>query len=518
MKRHFAYIRVSTAKQGDGSSLQEQRRAIEAYALKHGLTISAWFEEKETAAKQGRTVFTRMLARLAKREAEGLIIHKIDRSARNLKDWASLGDLIDSGIDVQFAHESMDMKSRGGRLAADIQAVVAADYIRNLRDEVIKGLRGRLNQGLYPFAAPVGYLDRGKGQIKDVDPVQAPLVREAFALYASGTIGLKALRAEMKRRGLTTPRSRQPLSLNGISKMLSNPFYIGIIRIRKTGTTYQGKHEPLVTKAVFDRVQEVLKGKLVIRVLKHDFIFRRIVNCAGCGYHLIGERHKGRYVYYRCQTAGCPPTYIREEILDDAVQTELQFLRWSTEEQQSVRMRATALLADAATSLDEMRAALRLQIGKCDEHLARLTDAYLEGAIERDLFENRKLNVLNNRRSLLDRLENLTEDDLPVNKALEYLELGNAAYIGYKNGINPEKRAMLETVTSNFEVSQKKPMIALKSPWQELANFRKSQLGAPSPSTPRNTAMQLLDIALVVAKAERRAAIEREQRARRTSA
>ena len=62
MKTHYAYIRVSTVKQGEkGSSLQEQRAAIEAYAQRLGLTISEWFEEQETAAKLGRPVFTRML-------------------------------------------------------------------------------------------------------------------------------------------------------------------------------------------------------------------------------------------------------------------------------------------------------------------------------------------------------------------------------------------------------------------------------------------------------------------------
>ena len=73
----------------------------------------------------------------------------------DIKDWANLGELIDGGVEVHFANESIDINSRGGRLYADIQAVVAADYIRNLRDEVKKGLYGRLKQGLYPMPAPV---------------------------------------------------------------------------------------------------------------------------------------------------------------------------------------------------------------------------------------------------------------------------------------------------------------------------------------------------------------------------
>jgi site-specific DNA recombinase len=157
MTQFFAYIRVSTVKQGErGSSLQEQRSAIETFARRHDLAISQWFEEKETAAKRGRRFFSGMLAALEAGEADGVIMHKIDRSARNLRDWSDLGELIDRGIAVHFAHESVDLNSRGGRLSADIQAVVAADYIRNLRDEVRKGFFGRLKQGLYPLPAPVG--------------------------------------------------------------------------------------------------------------------------------------------------------------------------------------------------------------------------------------------------------------------------------------------------------------------------------------------------------------------------
>lgn len=79
MKNVYGYIRVSTVKQGLGVSLQEQKEAIVRYAEKHDLTIVEWFEELETAAKQGRTLFTKMMALLQKGKVNGVIIHKIDR-------------------------------------------------------------------------------------------------------------------------------------------------------------------------------------------------------------------------------------------------------------------------------------------------------------------------------------------------------------------------------------------------------------------------------------------------------
>src|ERR1700730_7209411 len=202
-KGYFSYTRVSTVRQGQtGTSLSEQRQAIQSYADRWNLRIVREFEEKETAAKSGRPVFLQMIKQLKSRKADGVIIHKIDRSARNLGDWATLGEMIDRGFEVHFANERLDLESRGGRLSADIQAVVAADFIRNLRQEVLKGITGRLKQGLYPMPAPTGYIDKGPAVPKEVDPIQGPLVRKAFKLYATGAWGINALVEEMFVTGL----------------------------------------------------------------------------------------------------------------------------------------------------------------------------------------------------------------------------------------------------------------------------------------------------------------------------
>ena len=119
MKRCFAYIRVSTVKQGEGVSLEAQQEAITRFASQHNLVIAQWFEEKQTAAKRGRPVFNRMLTELKKRRADGAIFHKIDRSTRNFEDWDRIGKLAEAGIGIHFATESLDFASRGGRLAAD---------------------------------------------------------------------------------------------------------------------------------------------------------------------------------------------------------------------------------------------------------------------------------------------------------------------------------------------------------------------------------------------------------------
>lgn len=308
-KTFIAYTRVSTQKQGiQGVLFGEQRRAINNYAKQRRLRISNWYEEFATAAKQGRPVFDTAIKQLEQDQGEtGLLLHKIDRGARNLRDWASIGELLDQGIEVRFAHEDIDLWTRGGRLTADIQAVIAADYIRNLREEVQKGINGRLDQGLYPFKAPRGYQDCGRGKVKRPDPIMAPIVVLAFHLYATGQYSLNDLRQELATRGLTTA-SGAPLGAGALAKLLHNPFYKGVIVVR--GHSRPGKHQPLITNALFAHVQELLLHRRPKRRRKHRFKFSQNLRCTTCNRFLIGEKQKV-YVYYRCHA--CRGVCIRED-------------------------------------------------------------------------------------------------------------------------------------------------------------------------------------------------------------
>ncbi len=433
-----------------------------------------------------------MLQGLEAGKASGVVIHKIDRSARNLRDWADLGDLIDRGVEVHFAHESLDLHSRGGRLSADIQAVVAADFIRNLRQEVVKGIYGRLKQGLYPFEAPIGYRNMGKGKPKEIDPIQGPLVRQAFELYASGEYNFDQLRTEMHRRGLRG-RGGCAISLNTFTAILNNPFYIGLIHIRRNGQTFQGVHQPLISKALFDRTQAVLRGNRPLASgYKNDFRFRRMIRCGGCGTHLIGERAKGRYVYYRCHKPACGPVCLKEEVVEDAFLETFSRLRLEPGDVRDVRDIVDDIRGVDVEAAQERTVALDLQIAKCEDRLSRLTDVLIDGAIDKDAYEAKKVELLRERRDLLDKRKNLGREPSFTDTILKNLELAETAYLRYKNGIDAEKRDLVVEVTSNFSGSGNKPAITLKSPFQEVVNWQVSKTGAPCRDDFRTRTRKLL--------------------------
>ena len=481
MKQLFAYIRVSTAKQGQGVSLQEQRAAIERYATRTGIQIIQWFEERKTAAKTGRPEFARMVKLLRAGKAAGVVMHKIDRSTRNYRDWADIDEMIESGIDVHFANDDLDLRSRGGRLAADIQVAVAVDYIRNLREEALKGILGRLKQGYLPHGAPIGYLDRGAGKAKAIDPVKGPLVRQLFELYATGACALRSVTAEAERLGLRN-RAGNPLRLTQIQEMLRNPFYVGVIRSVRHGL-FPGAHEPIVPHAVFDRVQEVLDGKFVRRTKRFTFSFRRLLKCKTCGRSLVGSERKG-FVYYRCQTISCPTTSIREDAIDGAFRDLFDRLTLTEAEATPAEQQIGALTANNAELLESRRRALQDALSASAARSQRLTDLLIDGKIESDAHDERRNALVMERHRLDDELASISGEQM-TDIALQILGLAKTASNLYKTGNCDQKRQLIEIIVSDCTATGKNLDFSLHEPFATLLNRAAQQSCGPYWYTPR---------------------------------
>lgn len=455
MKKYYGYIRVSTNKQDKSASPEAQKEAILAYANQNGFEIVQWFREAKTAAKRGRPLFTTIIKSLKRGEANGLIIHKLDRSARNAEDWLQIGRLVDAGVDVQFVVEKLDLTSRSGRLTADMLAVIAADFIRNLREETRKGLDFRLNQGIYPFKAPIGYLDNGGGKLKTIDPLRGPLVKRAFELYASGQYSIRALQAEMQRLGLRTDSGKQ-LSKGCIEKMLSNPFYTGVMRIRRSGLTFRGLHKPLISTTIFETVQDVKAGKAVKKVTRHNHTYRGLFRCQGCGNSMIGERQKG-HVYYRCQQTNCPTNCIREKgliaatfaLLDQVELPENAIAEIEAAVEKWVSKPSGTVGLQAAT----------LQFRQLEGRLEQLTDALIDRLIDKETFNCRKEAMLIEQAALEKKLADARKNKINPQMVRLFLERMKNLAEHYNFAPPAEKREIVEIATSNRVVWDKNAYI-----------------------------------------------------------
>jgi DNA invertase Pin-like site-specific DNA recombinase len=468
MKNVYGYIRVSGKKQIEGASLVEQRRIISEYARANGLNIIHFFEETKTAAKRGRPFFSKMMKNLKQGRAEGVIIHKIDRSARNLHDWADIGDLIDNNIAVYFAHESLNLNERSGRLSADIQAVMASDYVRNLKQEINKGIQGRLRAGYYPSRAPVGYQDNGRGQLKTIDPIQGKLVKKLFSLYATKQYNIETLSEEMKKRGLKNFRGNS-VCKNGISRILHNPFYMGIIKMK--GETYEGKHEPLISSKLFKRVQLIMSNRINSSGVKHDYIFRKKLRCKLCNYCMPGERQKG-VVYYRCQTKDCPTKGIREDHVERYVTNFLMSMKLHKKEVVILTSLFEELEHDSKKITHDQIDSISLQINKLESDHNRLLDAYIDGLIEKEIYSKKKQEYLFKKKEFEEYIQELEKGKKHENlqNAKKFLELSDSPVKYYNSGNLEEKRELLKNVSSNLLVTGKGVEFLPLSPYNDIVN------------------------------------------------
>lgn len=453
MKSCFGYTRVSTAKQGEGVSLEVQKEAILGFASRKNIEIIQWYEEKETAAKKGRPIFNQMIAALKHRKADGLVIHKIDRSARNFADWAKIGDLADAGIGIHFATESLDFSSRGGRLTADIQAVIAADYIRNLREECIKGIYGRLKQGIYPFNAPIGYINNGGGKAKTPDPIRAPLIQELFKSYLTGEYSIRSLCDVAKQIGLRTQRGNL-LTKTNVEIILNNPFYCGVIRINKTGQLFEGIHETLISPKEFECVQDIKSGRYRKKVTKHTHTYRGLFRCANCDTAMIPERQKGN-IYYRCHTSRCVTKTVREYMLEDEMLAMLSGIKISETDFEQMAEKLNVWFS-GRDSVDILKNSAALQVAQIKDRMERLTDALIDRLIDQDTFNTRKSSLLLEKLEIEQNMKKLDDRAPDRENVLKFLELIKTLTDTYKIANEAEKRQIVKFASSNRLVDGKK--------------------------------------------------------------
>jgi site-specific DNA recombinase len=330
-KLAVAYARVSSAEQEQsGYSIAAQRKLVTDYARHHGFTIVEWFVEARSG-KLGaeRKEFRRMCSYLAKhRTVRIALCEKTDRWARNLSD----GEVVEKlELELHLVREHLVISpssSTTQHLQHEIGLVIARNYLRNLRNEIVKGMTTKAASGLWPSAAPVGYKNHsGKERSLVPDPAMAPLVRALFRRMATGHVSGRTLTEWARAHGLTTRRGGE-LSKNGVLRILRNPLYIG--KVVWKGRVSDGTHEPLVTVALFNAVQAVL-GATASKA-RHAWTLNGLVRCGTCRGLLSsdakvkrrdlpdGTTVERRYVYLHCGgKGGCKRTHYREEFFDETI-------------------------------------------------------------------------------------------------------------------------------------------------------------------------------------------------------
>ena len=313
MRQVVTYVRVSTEDQlTHGHSIETQRQVLADYAHGHDLEIVETFEESHSAYRRGqRPVYAALLAYLRRhRSVSGVLVYKLDRLARNLSDFSALAEM--ENVSIISATEALP-DGPTGRFAATIHAAASRLYSDQLRERVKHAAHTKLLKGGFPGPAPRGYVNDKQAKVIRPDPDVAPRIRLLFETYAREDVSLSRLAVRAAEWGLKT-RTGRTFQKGEVHYILRNPIYYGMIRWE--GKLYQGSHEPIVSKELFERVQQRLRqGSSPLT--KRSFPYRGLMTCGHCGCKITASTSKKRYTYYHCtQGRGkCDQKRLRDEAL-----------------------------------------------------------------------------------------------------------------------------------------------------------------------------------------------------------
>jgi DNA invertase Pin-like site-specific DNA recombinase len=313
------YCRVSSKEQIEGTSLQSQEAACREYARAKGIQVRRVFVEQGESAKfADRTELLELIdfCRKGKGSVEVLLVWKIDRFARNVTDHYSVkSTLAKFGVQIVSVTEPIDGKPEGKLMETILAGFAQFDNdIRAMR--TVQGMRRKIQEGIFPWGPPYGYLSSAvRGEKKTApdkaDPRVFPLLQRAWKEVATGAYTQAQMGRLMASWNLLSPRSKS-FSPQSIYQLFTNPFYAGILVDPWSGEEYPGRHPAMVSRAEFVKVQKVIAGRnrsMIHQKLSPDFPLRGLIRCHGCEHYLTACFARGRsqkYLYYYCRKKSCP--------------------------------------------------------------------------------------------------------------------------------------------------------------------------------------------------------------------
>lgn len=325
------YARKSTeSEEQQILSIDSQIKEMIKIAERDGLEIVEIRKESHSAKATGqREVFNELLKDIRGGKFNGILTWAPDRLSRNAGDLGSLVDLMDQKALVEIRTFSQKFtNSPSEKFMLMILCSTAKLENDNKSENVKRGLRTRCEQGLRPSMAPTGYLNEKR---KDkpceviVDPQRAPVIKQMFEKIANDAWSGRRLYHWLRHEVQFKTHHDKYLSLGNIYLILKKTFYYGVFEYpRKSGNWYTGLHTPIITKDLYDRVQEQLVRSAINKDDNKEFAFTKLISCGLCGSGVTAsEKYKHqdngnthRYVYYGCTKAKdpeCKGGYIKEE-------------------------------------------------------------------------------------------------------------------------------------------------------------------------------------------------------------
>ena len=459
-----SYVRVSTKRQAEkggtdeGFSIPAQKAANQQKAESMGAFVVKEFVDRGESAKTAdRPALQEMLSYIKEHRVDYVIVHKLDRLARNRADDVEISKLL-SSVDVQLVSttESFDDRTPSGSLMHGIMSSVAEFYSNNLAHEVKKGMLQKVQSGETPSKAPLGYknvINRDElgreARTVILDPERAPLVAKAFQLYAKGDKTVQQVADQLAAEGLTTaPTPKIPskaITQPTLNKVLTNPYYKGMMRYN--GALYEGSHEKLVDAQTWQQVQDILKSNLQgERTRQHPHFLKSTVWCGSCGGRLLVQVSKNKmgnhYHYFMCSNRhgrrnGCKQRSVQSDEVERQIEEYYTTIQLSESQKENLKTLLYRELDERRKEELSSQGNIRLEKDKIVRKQKKLLEAHYADAIPLDVLKEEQQALERAMADIEARFSALEQNYTEVKKNLDMvLELAVNAKKLYK--IAPE--------------------------------------------------------------------------------
>jgi site-specific DNA recombinase len=337
--RYCLYARKSTEQdEKQALSIDSQIKEMLAIAEREKLNVVDVKRESHSAKDSGqRPVFKEILEDLRSEKYNGLLTWAPDRLSRNAGDLGSLVDLMDQHKLIHIQTYGQTFKnSPNEKFLLMILCSQAKLENDNKSINVKRGLRARVEMGLWPCRPPTGYtrfkrIDQKCECIVDKD--RAPIIKQMFEKVAYDGWSGRKIYNWLKQEINFKTETNMYLSLGNIYRIFENHFYYGRFEFpKKSGNWYNGSHSPIITKELFDQVQLQIKDQtLTPKLAQKEFAFTKIMTCGICGSGITADEkfkkqkngNVHRYVYYKCtgtRDPNCKCGFINEDDLIEQLQ------------------------------------------------------------------------------------------------------------------------------------------------------------------------------------------------------
>jgi len=474
--------RVSSKEQEEtGYSLPAQEKFLREYGEKQGLEISKVFAISESAAgKTQRKVFLEMLGYVRKKNICAIIVETTDRLTRNFSDVPTIDLWITESEEhqIHLAKEAciLHNSSRSHEwFMWRVKVATAEYYVRLLSENVKKGQKEKLAQGWIPTKPPLGYKTVGETghKIHVVDEGASKLVIKMFELYASGDYSIKKLANTMYDEGMRSPMGNR-LAISRTHSLLRDPFYMG--KMRWNDEIHDGKHQPLISKELFDKVQKMLVSKTTPKYMKHDYLFKGLLRCAGCDGLITWELHRGHHYGHCNHYHDCTQeTWVREEKVEEQIIDGFdQLMIKNKHVAEWIKKALKESHADEtvyhSTTVDE----LNKRYEQIKKRIDKLYDDKLDEKITLDFYNQKFKQYTGEKDAVLDTIKKHSQaSNGYFNFGINFYELSQRAKQVYltakEKGLVEEQRCLIRLIFTNLKLDEGKLLYDYTAAFKILA-------------------------------------------------